>query len=225
MRRAGWASVLALELLALVMAGQIANAQTSSSSRPLSGTVVGTYVARNGELTLLVLWRGASGWFMRGTGGSAGGGGGSAGGRETGSVWFTYGDKSFSIDFDYTAGAARLLGQDISLADTNVVLVDNVDSASGARVIGRQRVDPKLPERTAPDPTQSAVDQSLAMMRSDPILAVIRRTPALSDYLQCDLPVQLPDSLDSAVPEPARARRDEIMRTTIAIICRQATGP
>ena len=112
--------------------------QTSTSSRPLSATVIGSYVVRNGEITLIVLWRGSPGWFSRGGSGSSGGGGGSSSaGRATGSLWFTQGGKSFSIDFDYTAGTARLLEQEIRLPDTNVVLVDDVDGVSGARIVGR----------------------------------------------------------------------------------------
>jgi hypothetical protein len=39
----------------------------------------------------------------------------------------TFGGRTLTIDFDYTARVARLLEQEISLADTNVVLVDEGD--------------------------------------------------------------------------------------------------
>src|SRR5580765_5845648 len=155
-RRAGSLS-LVFSLIAILIAVPSLHGETSSSSRPLSATVIGSYVIRNGELTLIVLWRGSPGWFSRGGsgGGSSGGGGNSSAGREIGSLWFTQGGKSFSIDFDYTAGIARLLEQAITLSETNVVLVDDVESASGARIVGRHWVDPKLPERPALDPSAS----------------------------------------------------------------------
>ena len=225
-RRAG-SPRLVLSLIAILIAIPSLHAQTSSSSRPLSATVIGTYVTRNGGLTLIVLWRGSPGWFSRGGSGSGGGGGGSSSaGREVGSVWFTQGGKSFSIDFDYTAGIARLLEQEIQLAETNVVLVDDVDSVSGARIAGRQWVDPTLPERPALNRGASAADQSLAMIASDPILVAIRRDPALGAYLQCNVPVPVPDGLDASVPDPAeRARLVEYLQQMVAMICRQAVGP
>jgi len=225
-RRAGSLAVV-ISLIAILIAVPALHAQTSSSSRPLSATVIGTYVTRNGELTLIVLWRGTPGWFSRGgSGNSSGGGGSSSAGRDVGSVWFTYGGKSFSVEFDYTARIARLLEQEIRLPETNVVLVDDVDSVSGARIVGRQWVDPKLPERPALDPSLSAADRSLAMIASDPILAATRRDPALGAYLQCDLPAPVPDGLEASVPDAAaRARLIEYMQQTVAMICRQAVGP
>jgi hypothetical protein len=226
-RRAASLTVV-FSVIAVLLAVPGLHGQTSSSSRPLSATVVGSYVVRNGELTLIVLWRGSPGWFLRGGsgGGSSGGGGNSSAGREVGSLWFTQGGKSFSIDFDYTAGGARLLEQAIRLSETNVVLVDDVDRVSGARIVGRQWVDPKLPERPALDPSASVADQSLAMMASDPILVAIRRDPGLGAYLQCDVPVPVPDGLDASVPDPAaRSRLVEYMQQTLAMICWQAVGP
>ena len=218
---------IVFSLIAILIAMPALHAQTSSSSRPLSATVIGTYVTRNGELTLIVLWRGSPGWFSRGGSGSGGGGGGSSSaGREVGSLWFTQGGKSFSVEFDYTGGIARLLEQEIRLPETNVVLVDDVDSASGARIVGRHWVDPKLPERPALDPGASAADQSLAMIASDPILVAIRRDPALGAYLQCDVPVPVPNGLEASIPDPAaRARLVEYMQQMVAMVCRQAVGP
>ena len=222
-RRAG--SLLVVSLVAMSIAVPALHAQTSSSSRPLSATVIGSYITRNGELSLVVLWRGSPGWFSRGGNGSGGGGGGSSSaGRQFGSLWLTYGGKSFSVELDYTAGIARLLEQDIQLRETNVVLVDDVDSDAGARIVGRHWVDPKLPERPALDPGASAADQSLAMIASDPLLAAIRRDPALGAYLQCDVPAPLPDGLEATIPDAAaRARTVEYLQGMVAMICRQAS--
>src|SRR5215203_2575745 len=85
-RHRGWK--IAVALVTLIIIPGDARAQTTSSSRPVSATVVSTYVARGGDLTLLVLWRGSPGWYSGGGGNSSsGGGGGSAGGREV--DWFS----------------------------------------------------------------------------------------------------------------------------------------
>jgi hypothetical protein len=225
-RRAGSLGVV-ISLIAIFIAAPALHAQTSSSTRPLSATVIGTFVTRNGELTLIVLWRGSPGWFARGgSGNGAGGGGSSSAGRNVGFEWFSYGGKSFSVEFDFTSGIARLLEQEIRLSETNVVLVDDVDSVSGARIVGRHWVDSKLPERPALDSGASAADQSLAMIASDPLLVAIRRDPALGAYLQCDVPVPVPDGLEASIPDPAaRARLVEYLQGMIAMICRQAVGP
>ena len=192
------------------------HAQTSSSSRPLSSTVIGTYVVRGGELTLLVLWRGSPGWYSRGGGGNgSSGGGGSSAGREFGSVSLTYGGRTFSIDFDYTARMAKLLDQDISLAATNVVLVDEVDSPSGAHIVSRQWVDPALP---------AVANSDLRTMGDDPAITAIRRAPALAEFLRCDVPLPVPTDLDSALLDPTvRARLTDYMQGMLTLICRQAT--
>src|SRR5262249_5529299 len=112
-----------------------------------------------------------------------------------------------------------------SLPQTNVVLVDDVNLPTGARIVSRQWVDPKPPEAPKPDPTLSPADQVLAMMRGDPVLATIRRSPALGEYLQCDLPAPVPDGLDTIAPNPAaRAQIVQYWQAMIAMICRQATG-
>jgi hypothetical protein len=202
----------------LVAAPWKAHGQTSSSSRPLSATVVSTYVVRNGDLALLVLWRGSPGWFSRGGGGhsSSGGGGGGTPGREVGSFTLTYGGRTFSIDFDYTAGVARLLGQEILLAGTNVVLVDDVDRQTGARVVGRLRVDPTLSGAAVSRPR--TVDD-------DPAIIAVRRSPEAATFLQCGVPMPVPPELDTAVADPAaRQRVTDYMQGVLTQVCRDATG-
>jgi hypothetical protein len=76
------------------------------------------------------------------------------------------------IELDYGRQIARTLDRDISLADTNVVLVDQVDSASGPTIVRVARVDPILPAS------------------GDPALTILRRE--LREFLQCDLTVADP---------------------------------
>jgi hypothetical protein len=194
-----------------------ARGQTSSSSRPLSATVIGTFVARDGQLALLVLWRGSPGWYSGGSCNSSSAGGGASAGREVGSFSLTYGGRSFSIDFNYTARLARLLEQEISLADTNVVLVDDVDRPSGAHIVGRLRVDPKLPE---PD------SSGLRTIEDDPAITAIRRSPEAGAFLQCDVPLPMPTGVDAAAVDPTvRARLSEYLQGVLTQICRAAIGP
>ena len=191
-----------------------ARGQTSSSSRPLSATVMSTYVARNGELVLLVLWRGSPGWNSEDRSSSRGG---SSGGREFGSFTVTSGGRTLSIDIDYTARLAKILEQEITLDNTNVVLVDDVNAPSGARIVGRLWVDPKLPVVNG---------YGLRPIETDPAVTAIRRAPEAQAFLQCDIPVPLPASIAALAVDPtARARANEYLQGVMTQICRTATGP
>ena len=214
----GVANIAVAFVVMLVIIPWNARGQTSSSSRPLSATVVGTYVARDGELTLLVLWRGSPGWYSGGGGNSSsGGGGGSAGGREVGSFSMTFSGRTLSIDFDYTARVARLLEQEISLADTNVVLVDEVDGSSGAHIVGRLWVEPKLPETDSSRPRT---------IEDDPAITAIRRAPEAGAFLQCDIPLSLPTGSRCLRGRPHSPRSaDQYMQGVLTQICRAAIGP
>lgn len=199
--------------LMLIVTPWTARAQTSSSSRPLTATVLSTYVAHNGALALLVLWRGSPGWFSGGSGNSSSGGGSSPAGREVGSFTLTYGGRTFSIDLDYTARVAQVLDQEISLAETNILLVDNVDAPSGGRIVGRHWVDPKLPEVGASGPT----------LDTDPAVVAIRRAPEAGAFLQCEVPVTLP--ADPALDEATRTRMTEYIQGFVTQTCRAALQP
>jgi hypothetical protein len=215
-RHRGWNIAVAFVVM-LISIPWNARGQTSSSSRPLSATVIGTYVARGGELALLVLWRGSPGWYSRGGGNSSSGGGGSSAGREVGSFSLTYGGRTLSIDFNYTARSARLLEQEISLADTNVVLVDDVDGPSGAHIVSRLWVDPKLPETDSSGPRT---------IEDDPAITAIRRAPEAGAFLQCDVPLPMATGIDAAAVDPTvRDRVSEYVQGVLTQICRAAIGP
>jgi hypothetical protein len=87
---------------------------------------------------------------------------------------------TFTMAFDYDRRIVRVLNQQIALAETNVLLVDFVDSTPA--IVSRRWVDTPVP---------SAADGP------DPITAVIKRAPDLFDYLRCD--VSLPDPLENAM--------------------------
>jgi hypothetical protein len=215
-RPRGWNIAVAFVVMLIIIPWN-ARAQTTSSSRPLSATVIGTYVARDGALVLLVLWRGSPGWPSRGGSNSSSGGGGGSAGREVGSFSLTYSGRTFSIDFDYTARSARLLGQQISLADTNVVLVDDVDGPTGAHIAGRLWADPKLPKMDSSGPRT---------IEDDPAITAIRRAPEAGAFPKCDVPLPMPTGVEApAVGPTVRARISEYEHGVLTQICRAAIGP
>jgi len=151
------------------------------SDRILSPAVVGgmfTHREASGSesLDLLVLWRGSPGWHLRGTdhGGSAGGMGMS--GRR--GMTIRYGTLSLYAAFEPATRHCQIEDKDVPLGDDNVVLVDDVDGASGLRVVKTMRIDPALPE---PGRMELA----------------IRRSPELVAFLRCD--VKLPDARQQAL--------------------------
>jgi hypothetical protein len=161
----------------------IAGGRTSSTSRIASPAVVASWRARDSyadgsTTTLLVLWRGTSGWFAAGgRGGSSGSSGGGGGfGLSHADEYLTYGGRTFTMQFDDDKKIVRLLNQEISLKDTNVVLVDFVDSTGGPAIVGYRWVEPAPP----PPPI-------VAGGAADPIAGVIMRSPELYEYLRCDL--------------------------------------
>ncbi len=151
-----------------------------SAERVLSPTVVGAWFTHSdapgsNTLDLLVLWRGSPGWFLRG-GSSGGSGGGDGTGRRSLSV--RYDDLVLQVMFDGLARVVEIDGRNVPLNDDNVVLVDDVDSAAGLKVVKTLRVDPTLPDATR-------------------VEIAIRRSPELVAYLRCDL--KLPDARRQAM--------------------------
>jgi hypothetical protein len=158
----------------------------------VSPTVLASWLTRGDRLTLLVLWRGSPGWFWRTDRG--GGGGGSTGQNAFQEI--REGGLTFRIDYDFTADTATILGKELSLGDTNVVMMDLVDSPAGPTMVDSRQVDPAL--------IQPSWDAGLA---------VIRREPDLHPFLQCDMP--MPASFDPAPP---------MGQALITAVCAQLRG-
>jgi hypothetical protein len=152
----------------------------TSTSRVASPAVVASWVshenyADGSATTLLVLWRGTPGWFSKGGRGAGSGGGGGSAGMGRGSYAYEYvshGGLTFMMEFDYDKRIVKILNQDVSLKETNVVLVDFVDSTNGPTIVGFRWIDPAPPAQPSP---------------VDPIAAIIKRAPELFEYLRCDL--------------------------------------
>ncbi|HET9362446.1 MAG TPA: hypothetical protein VFO58_21990 [Vicinamibacterales bacterium] len=136
---------------------------TRMSSNRVSSTVAASYVAREGRLVLLVLWRGSPAWLERGGGDSSRGGGAS------GRTWLqdAIGGVTLDVEIDDATRVATVLGHRVPLEDGNVVLVDRVDTEPA--VLRVLHVDPAVP------------------LTPDAMYVVMKREPELVEFLQCDL--------------------------------------
>jgi hypothetical protein len=179
-----------LVTLAAATISPIVHAQTSAgSNRVLSPTTVAYWQQHDngdgtGSLDVLVLWRGTPGWFLRGNGTSGGGGPNGGFGQWQASHWMTYGDitltlgfKSTSKDFDPASTVVTIFDREIALQDTNVVLIDGVDSGT-PNIVGTRYVEPRFSGQ-------------------DAVAAIVKRTPELFEFLRCD--VTLPDANQQAM--------------------------
>jgi hypothetical protein len=154
---------------------------SESTDRFISAVVYASWLqhwrASDGDTrSLLILWRGSPGWFAKRP---PGGGRSSSGGGSGSSGWqrFTAGGMSFDLDYDFDRNVVKLLNQEVSLIESNVVLVDFVDSPNGAQIVDRQWIEPPL-EQQPPMP--------------DPIFAIVKSSPRLYEYVRCD--VSLPSA-------------------------------
>lgn len=150
----------------------------------MSPTVVATWIARTEprklpELELLVLWRGAPGWFLRADSSGSSSRISTRSGRteeDHGLVvsHLSLGGIDLNLEFDRRKHLARVDGNEVALEADNVLLVDDVDGEDGPRIERTLQVDPAFPESPAR------------------IEEIVRRSPEVFAYLQCD--VRLPDA-------------------------------
>lgn len=175
--RATAVAVLALSVLALMADPPTAQAPaglppTSIMSVPVSPSVYATGVTREAELVLLVLWRGAPGWYRFSPGQTSEGSGGRADGRVT--AWLVRGAHSAEVVFDPATLTATVQGQTTSLPPgTNVLLVDNVDRPDGGGLVKALSIDP--------------ANVDLDPRRGLPAWArLLARSQELVDFVQCE---------------------------------------
>lgn len=147
-----------------------------ASMQPISPVAVAAWSTKahtEEALELLVLLRGTPGWWTAGPEGVQS----IAQGEDGFSTHANYGGQDLSLSFDSLKRIATIQGIDVALGDNNVVLVDDVDSASGPRVAALKKIDPQM--------TPRHVD------------AVIRRSREVVQFLRCD--VKLTDPKFDAV--------------------------
>ena len=151
----------------------------AGGSRPVSPAVVATLFtnhsqAGDGELEVLVLWRGNPGWFLQsGRDGHSGNRTGSRGSGETLDHHFFFGDLRLHLQINRRTRVARVQGIEVSLQNANVILVDQVDSTEALTVVGTRWIDPKV--GNAPVRVEQVLGQSSELV----------------DFLRCDS--SLPD--------------------------------
>lgn len=144
----------------------------SAPTQVISPVVVASWITERAErddeqLQLLVLWRGAPGWFQR-----PGGVSGSWSGSRHRST-LTYGDVLLTLDYDSSAHVAIVNGGSVELGEDNVVFVDDVDSPTGPRIAGTMRL-----ERTMPG---SAGQIGLVLGKSPEVMAFLRCDATTAD--------------------------------------------
>jgi hypothetical protein len=147
-------------------------APTGSASQPVSNSALVTWVARyegsdTGRLELLVVWRGAPGWYQRGPRSMSGGGSG-----DTFHSTNRFGDLELQLDFESAPGIAHVQGKRVELHGDNVILVDGVDKPGVTKVAGTLRIgNPTFSRRESEYP---------------PVGAVLRRSAEVLAFAGCD---------------------------------------
>jgi hypothetical protein len=197
MRRVVW---LLLAVAAVFGCGAAARAQSagtmSSGTLRVSASVVVTTIWHNeadgtSTLDVAVFWRGSPGWSTAAEPGGLSDGASSTGlpdGRPGPQTYFIgVGDLRLEMEFDPGTGHVRIQQQSISLQSGNVILVDEVDSAAGPRIVETMRVEARFPG--------GFID----------IDTVVRRRPAVFSFLRCD--ARFPDQPQHSPIEVAMWRQ------------------
>ena len=115
-------------------------------TQPVSPSVAASVITDGTEtgqvrLRLLVLWRGASGWY-RANGGAGGNGGGSGSDGVT-RRWAQLGGLRFEFSIDRATESASIQGRQFDLRQANVFFFDGVGAGSGT-LVGTLRVEASL---------------------------------------------------------------------------------
>jgi hypothetical protein len=166
-------------------AAQQPRESTTCQSDIASATVVTTFCAhREGDtlvLDLLILWRGAPGWFQwKGTGTRGSSGSTLVGKGIKGAVSHStsYGDVTIAYGADFERGEATIEHTTIRLDSANTVIVDDADASP--RITATRWTRPVLP------------------LVGDWNLALTRRSSGFMRDLRCDVPMPAPPP----VPQP-----------------------
>jgi hypothetical protein len=148
----------------------------SSSSRPVSPTVVATTMTRtidgNSSLDLMVLWRGTPEWYLK-PGARSAGGGGSFGSQSVRQARLEFGGVALRAELQSQPRVVRIQGADVSLTvpDANVILVDEVEGPN-LKVTSTLKVD--------------------ALSKDRDILPWLKQAPQVVSFLQCETQVSAP---------------------------------
>jgi len=143
-----------------------ASAPIDVISVPISPSVLGTFALRYGELGLLVLSRGQTGWYAVPP--AQDGAGGSASGVD---ITVQRGTVNIGLQFDLDRFIGSFQGKAIKVpVDTNVIFVDSVDGSTPT-IVRTLHVDS---------------DGVNADPRFGSIVPLLRKSPELVAYLRCE---------------------------------------
>lgn len=181
------------------------------------------------QLRLLVLWRGAPGWFLSGGGEIRGATDRSGVRHET----VNYGNVRLTVSFDAATRVVSIHDKGFALKDDNVVFVDDVDTAAGPRVASTMLLGPTMPgsagqlgEMLAPSPriieflrcdakAPNGLGQSMLDRMCLQNIGIIPKTGLSGEVLTAPQPVVVPDDQQRARSQTARpALRSGATRTT-----------
>jgi hypothetical protein len=160
----------------------------SCQSDIVSSTVVATFCGhRQGAsemLDLLIVWRGAPGWFHNRPLGRSGGGGYNRFGAGTNghvAMHQFYGNVTINFEVDFDANSVTIGDRTVALGGINTIRVDNVDEPGVHKISARRWTAPRLP------------------LGGDVNLMLAQRSRALLSDLQCEIPMPAPPS---QIPQP-----------------------
>lgn len=158
--------------------------QSSSPGTSLDSTVASAVAVlswitsfdahRKEKLELLVLWRGAAGWYANPSeqNRSAGGSSSTAGPTvQPMTQRLSFGTVVVTLSFDPRVRTLQIQGRDVALGTDNVVVVDNVDDMNGLHVVKTSSV---------------AAYSSGSSLRLDDVFA---RSSELRAFIRCDVPL------------------------------------
>jgi hypothetical protein len=177
-------------------AGRQAPGIMSRATLRVSASVVVTTITHNeadgsSSLDVAVFWRGTPGWFTAAESREL-----SAGGTGTGppdgrpgpvAEFIGVGGLRLEVQYDPRTGRVRIQDQSLSVQSGNLILVDEVDSATGPRIAETMLVEPRFAGRFVDVDT------------------IIRRHPALFPFLRCE--ARFPDQPQHSPIEVATWRQ------------------
>jgi len=133
---------------------------TKAQTRPLTASVLGTFLFRSNEVELLVLWRGAPGWLFASEHTQ------SSQSANTYNLTYEIGAVRLDLAYDRARRVTKINGMEVAVPrPNNIVMVDEIGS--------EKRVT-----------TVAAADLSLS---GNPELAsLLRRSPEAVAFLRCD---------------------------------------
>jgi len=132
-------------------------------TQPVSEAALATTISEDGvTLDLLIVWKGAPGWFHQMPRAESAGGSG-----RTYHESLTYGNLQLDVQFNFATRVAQIMGHRVALGTDNVVLVDGVDVQGRSRIAGTLTIEATLSD-SHPDVT--------------PLIA---RSSQIANYVDC----------------------------------------